>query len=104
MIDVSRGDLALSALAFSIASIGAAALVVAAWWRRGGDSLTWFGVFSVLYGTRVALGLPIVSLVPHLSREALVILRFDVTYLLPLPLMLLVRDFVGAGWRQSMRI
>ena len=59
-------------------------------------------LFSCLYGARIALNLPFASSIRYLSPYALSELRLALTYVVLLPLMLLVEAFVGRGWHRTM--
>ncbi|HVB39154.1 MAG TPA: PP2C family protein-serine/threonine phosphatase [Vicinamibacterales bacterium] len=105
MVQLSRADLALSFLAFAVIALGAGALLTGLLRRRAAErALILFGFFSLLYGMRVAMSLPFVQAMPSLSPHALKEIQFDITYVLPLPLMLLVEQFVGRGWRNTMHL
>ncbi|MDE3153680.1 MAG: PP2C family protein-serine/threonine phosphatase [Acidobacteriota bacterium] len=103
MVQLSRGDLALSFIALAVMTLGAGALLTGLIRRRAAErALILFGLFSLLYGMRVAISLPFVAVVPRVSPHAIREIGFDITYVLPLPLMLLVEQFVGRGWRHTM--
>ncbi len=105
MVQLSRADLALSFLAFAVMALGAGALLTGLLRRRAAErALILFGLFSLLYGMRVAVSLPFAAAMPGVSPYALRELQFDITYVLPLPLMLLVEQFVGRGWRGTMHV
>ena len=103
MIELSPSDFVLSLLAFFMMILGIGALLTGVVRpRTPARPLVLFGVFSLLYGIRVAASLPVVDMIPGLSLERLNAIRFDLTYVLLLPLMLLVEQFVSRGWYGTM--
>src|SRR5579864_1530397 len=104
MVELSRADLVLAFVAFLMMVLGVGGLLMGVVRRRASSrTLALFGVFSLLYGMRVATGLPFADTTPGLSAHGLNAIRFDLTYLLLLPLMLLLEQFVNGGWRGTMR-
>ena len=104
MVELSRADLALLSIVFLMMLVGAGALLIGALRRRAAaGTLVLFGLFSLLHGMRVAVSLPIAKAILGVSPHALDIIRNDLTYVVLLPLMLLVERFVGRGWRGTMR-
>jgi hypothetical protein len=103
MIELSGADLAQLLIIVLIVALGVGALLAGMLRRRtAARALILFGLFSLLHGTRVAASLPVVDLIPGLSPRALDHIRSNLTYLVLLPLMLLVEQFVGRGWRGTM--
>lgn len=103
MIELSGADLAQLLIVFLIVALGAGALLVGLLRRRtAARALILFGLFALLHGSRVAASLPVVDMIPGLSPRALDQIRSDLTYVVLLPLMLLVEQFVGRGWRGTM--
>ncbi|HVC21214.1 MAG TPA: PP2C family protein-serine/threonine phosphatase [Vicinamibacterales bacterium] len=103
-IALSPLDLLLAFVAFLMMLMGGAALVLAALRRRLTErALVFFAIFSLLYGLRVAASLPFLQSLFGIPLVVLREWRSSVTYVLPLPLILFVEQFVGRGWRGSMR-
>ncbi len=95
--------LILSFVAFLVLLLGVGALLLALFRHRVRDqALVWFGVFSLLYGLRVTANLPFATEV-FVWVGGAAVWRPTLTYVLPLPLILFVEQFVGRGWRGSMR-
>ena len=83
MIELSRGDLALLLLLLLVAwmlALGLGALVMGALRPRAiARTDVLFGLFSCLYGARIALNLPVASSNGYLSPYALSELRLALT-------------------------
>lgn len=103
MVELSRTDLALVLLVLLMMLLGAGALLMGILRRRtAAGALILFGLFSLLYGMRVAVSLPVIKLLPGVSPHVLNIIRINLTYVALLPLLLLVEQFIGHGWRGTM--
>lgn len=103
LLQLTPYTLLLSAIALLVILLGIGALGLAVFRRRLRDrALVMFGLFSLLYGIRVSAGLPFA---PALFAPLGGVAEWGamLTYVLPLPLILFVQQFVGAGWRGSMR-
>lgn len=104
MITLSGIELALLIIVAWMLALGAGAILFGALRPRvTGRPLILFGLFSAAYGTRIAAGLsfmPSMPLMPAwMARDG----RQALTYVVLLPLLLLVEQFVGRGWRGTMR-
>jgi sigma-B regulation protein RsbU (phosphoserine phosphatase) len=85
--------------------IGAMGLIAlsfgAARWKSGDRTAVWFGVFAVLYGTRLAGESELVQ--PALPE---IVWRYGdafVTYVIVAPLALFLESLFGRGWRSTLR-
>ncbi len=104
MIQLSPIDLALLVVVALMLALGIGAVVFGALRPRvTGRTLILFGLFSGVYGTRIASSLSFMPAIPGLSETRADDARQALTYVVLLPLMLLVEQFVGRGWRGSMR-
>lgn len=104
MIQLSLIDLALVVVVALMLALGIGAMVFGALRPRvTGRTLVLFGLFSGIYGTRIASSLSFMPAIPGLSSVRADDGRQALTYVVLLPLMLLVEQFVGHGWRGSMR-
>jgi sigma-B regulation protein RsbU (phosphoserine phosphatase) len=96
-----RSDLSLVMFATTFFALGFVSIVL--WTLKSRDPLLlWLGAFSGLYGLRlfITTGLVITAL-PHLALgfgDAAVV----ITYCIPIPLVLFLRELIGAGWKNSM--
>lgn len=104
MIQLTPIDLALLVVVALMLTLGIGAIVFGALRPRvTRRTLVLFGAFSGIYGTRIASGLSFMPAIPGLSSAVADDARQALTYVVLLPLMLLVEQFVGTGWRGSMR-
>ncbi|MGE3511596.1 MAG: PP2C family protein-serine/threonine phosphatase [Vicinamibacterales bacterium] len=104
MIQISLLDLGLLIVVACMLALGVGATVFGTLRPRvTGRPLILFGAFSCAYGTRVASGLSFMPSIPGLSPELADTLRQALTYVVLLPLILLVEQFIGRGWRGTMR-
>lgn len=72
--------------------------------RRGANSaaLLWFGLFTATYGVRAMLDTYLPPMLGLTLRSA-EFLQAAITYVINVPGWLLAREFVGDGWRRSVR-
>lgn len=103
MLDPFRSDLAELAIAFVLLILGVLSFAVSRM-RRGANTsaLLWFGVFTATYAVRAMLDsyLPPMLGISVRSGE---FARAAITYLINIPGWLLAREFVGDGWKRSLR-
>lgn len=103
MIQLSLLDLGLLIVVAWMLALGAGAVVFGALRPRvTGRPLTLFGLFSGVYGVRIASSLSFMPSIPGVSADLASDLRQALTYVVLLPLILLVEQFIGRGWRGTM--
>jgi sigma-B regulation protein RsbU (phosphoserine phosphatase) len=94
-------DLVLGLLLFVIGVVAAAASLI----RRRGDvlALRWFGLFTLLYGTRLVVD----SYLPLLLGASIVTMAYleaFITYVIPVASWTLPMRLIGTGWKSTLRI
>ena len=63
-------------------------------------SLFYFGLFTLLYGVRILSGTYILRFIFH-NRPFLDYITYFITYVIPIPFILVFKQFTGWGWRSS---
>jgi signal transduction histidine kinase len=63
-------------------------------------ALFYFGLFTLLYGVRILSGTYIVGFIVH-NRSVLEYISYFITYVIPIPFILVFKQFTGWGWRSS---
>ncbi len=95
------GPLVLGAL---LVAVGLLALAAGALRRRRGELfVVAFGAFSLLYGLRLLAETATLELLLDASPAVMWRLRVGITYVLPVPAFLAFEQFLGPGWRSSLR-
>jgi len=93
--EVLHQALPLIILASIISAAGVASFIL--WRLRSRDPLLlWLGMFASLYGLRL-----------FITNDLTVVARFPatvITYCIPIPLVLFLREFLGSGWKNSLVI
>jgi sigma-B regulation protein RsbU (phosphoserine phosphatase) len=103
-IELNPGDLVVSLLVVAMLVLGVGALLLGGFRPRAtARPILFFGLFSCLYGARLAVSLSIFEAIPGIRPYVTAEIRQAMTYVVLLPLMLLVQEFIGRGWRGTMR-
>lgn len=104
MIELSPIELALLVIVAWMLALAAGSILFGLLRPRvTGRTLILFGLFSAVYGIRIAAGLSFAPAIPFMPPWMAADGRVALTYAVLLPLMLLVEQFVGRGWRGTMR-
>jgi hypothetical protein len=96
--------LARIALGFILITTGATLLSVWAAYRGpGGLTLIAFGIFALLYGTRILVAIPVISQLLGWSRRTLFYTIAFINYALPVFGVLYANQIRGDGWQRVLR-
>ena len=97
-------DLAMIALGFVLFTVGATAvLLAAAYWRLAGWRLLSFGLLTLLYGTRILIGVPALLPLFDFPGRSMVFTAAFIVYALPVVGLVYAEQIRGPGWRSSLR-
>jgi hypothetical protein len=72
-------------------------------WKSKDHVLVYFGAFCALYGIRVLGTAQIVQLLVSAAPSFWSYLSVFITYVIPLPALVLAERFIGPGWKSSIR-
>lgn len=91
-------------LGFALVTVGAgSALLAALYWKAGGLTLLSFGLFSLLYGGRLLVGVGELTDLFELPPRGVDYTGTAINYWLPVPLFIFTEQLFGSGWRSSLR-
>lgn len=91
-------------IGFALVTVGVgSALLAALYWKAGGLTLLSFGLFSLLYGGRVLVGVGELTSLFGLSPQGVGYVDTAINYWLPVPLFIFAEQIFGSGWRSSLR-
>jgi len=103
-IQLTPSDLVSSFVVVSMLVLGVGALLLGAFRPRAtAKTILLFGLFSCLYGARLLVSLTIFESIHGIAPYVTAATRQAMTYVVLLPLMLLVQEFIGSGWHGTMR-
>jgi hypothetical protein len=103
-IELTPSDLVLSLVVVSMLVLGVGALLLAAFRPRAtAKTIFLFGLFSCLYGARLLVSLTLFESIHGIAPYVTAATRQAMTYVVLLPLMFLVQEFIGPGWHGTMR-
>jgi sigma-B regulation protein RsbU (phosphoserine phosphatase) len=102
-IGALRSDLSLVMFAAAFFALGFVSIVL--WTLKSRDPLLlWLGTFSGLYGLRLFITN---ELVVSAMPDSVLVFRYAaviITYSIPIPLVLFMRELIGTGWRNSLNV
>jgi phosphoserine phosphatase RsbU/P len=103
LLDPFRNDVYAFILAALLIVIGILSVAISRI-RRGGNAsaLLWFGLFTTAYGLRVLVDSYLPAMLGMSLRQAEFV-RAAITYLINVPGWMLAREFIGDGWKRSLR-
>jgi hypothetical protein len=97
-------DLAMIALGFVLFTVGVTAVLLAtAYWRLAGWRLLSFGLLTLLYGTRILIGVPALAPLFDFPGRSMVFTTAFIVYALPVVGLVYAEQIRGPGWRSSLR-
>ena len=91
------------ALATIVLATGLAASVLSRL-RSRDPLLRWLGIFAVLYGLRLFVANDLVAVATGIGSESLRAADRVITYSIPIPYVLFLREWFGAGWKKAISI
>ncbi|MBI2840830.1 MAG: PP2C family protein-serine/threonine phosphatase [Acidobacteria bacterium] len=99
-----RSDMVAVLVGFLLGVLGLFSIIVAAVrWRSGDLSMVSFGSFCLLYGVRLMAGAATLRVIVGGSAATYVYLGAIITYVAPVPFAIFAQEFIGRGWRSSVR-
>lgn len=101
--EILHRDLPLVMLAAVILAAGLASCIL--WSLRARDPLLlWLGIFASLYGARIFLANELIQIATGAGLRLLRPAAAVITYCIPIPLLLFLRELLGNGWKNSLRV
>jgi len=91
------------ALATIVMAMGLAASVLSRLRSRDG-LLRWFGIFALLYGLRLFIANDLIGAAIGIGSQSLRVAERVITYSIPIPYALFLREWFGAGWKKLISI
>lgn len=99
-----RDDLVAVLVGFLLCVLGLFSMIVAALRSRSRDlSMVSFGSFCLLYGVRMMAGAATLRVIVGGSAATYEYLGALITYVAPVPFSVFAHEFIGGGWRSSIR-
>jgi sigma-B regulation protein RsbU (phosphoserine phosphatase) len=100
--DPFHDDLIPIVIAIALVILGVLSFAISRLRRTNGSTLFWFGLFTVTYGLRGLVDSYLPALLGFSIRDAEFV-RAAMTYVINVPGWMLAREFIGRGWRDSLR-